>query len=138
MMNYDFAPAADNLAPGVESLSMAQNLALWWSVIMDWYLAQHARGIPVLAVRYADLNAHREQVVKAIFEYCGLPTDQLAKSLSAFERDSQAGTFLARDKPNEGNTFKFNEEQLAEIAEILARHPVIQESDFVAPGTLRL
>lgn len=135
-MNYDFAPAADNLAPGLERFSMPQQLALWWSVIIDWYLAQHAHGIPVLAVNYADLNAHREQVVRAIFEYCGLPTDQLAQSLRAFDRDSQAGTVLARANPNEGNKFKFNEAQLAEIAEILARHPIIKISDFVVPGTL--
>jgi hypothetical protein len=138
MMNYDFAPAAATLAPGLELLSMPQHLCMWWAVIMDWYLAQYAGGIPVLAVHYADLNAHKEQVVRAIFEYCGLPTAQLAQSLRAFERDSQAGTLLAREKPTEGNKPKFTAEQTAEITRILARHPVIRDSDFIAPGTLRL
>jgi hypothetical protein len=138
MMRYDFERLAALVDPDVETLSTPQQLAIWWLAIMEWYLAQHTRGIPVQAVRYADLTAHREQVVTSILEYCGLPTDQVAKSLQAFERDSQAGTFLARDKPNEGNTFRFSEAQLAEITEILARHPVIKESDFIVPGTLRV
>lgn len=138
MMRYDFERLAALVDPAIEELSTPQQLAIWWLAIMEWYLAQYGRGIPVLAVRYADLTAHREQVITAILEYCGLPTNQIAKSLRAFERDSQAGTFLAREKPSEGNAFKFTGEQIAEITEILARHPVIREADFIAPGTLRL
>jgi hypothetical protein len=138
MMRYDFGRLAALVDPTVTELSTPQQLAIWWLAIMEWYLSQQAKSIPVLPVRYADLTAHKEQVITAILEYCGLPTDQVAKSLSAFSRDSQAGTFLAREKPTEGNAFRFNEAQLAEITEILARHPVIRESDFIVPGTLQV
>jgi hypothetical protein len=119
-------------------ISMAQMLVLWWIITMESYQDQYERGIPILAVRYADLNAQREQVLMAIFAFCGLPTNQVAQTLSVFERDSQAGTVLAREKPSEGNAFQLTEGQITEITTILARHPVIKVSDFIAPGTLTL
>jgi hypothetical protein len=102
LFNYNFSPIAVYLDPDTDQVSTVQYLAAWWLAIMEWYVEQAARGIPVLAVRYADIVAHREQVLAAIFEYCGLPVNHISKTLSAFERDSQAGTWLARETPNTG------------------------------------
>jgi hypothetical protein len=134
----DISGFAAYLAADTSEISMAQLLAMWWIITMESYQDQYERGIPILAVRYADLNAQREQVLTAIFDYCGLPTKQVAQTLSVFERDSQAGTILAREKPTEGNAFQLTDEQIAEITTILARHPLIKVSDFIAPGTLTL
>jgi hypothetical protein len=136
--NQDLSGADRYLDADTEQISTAQMLGLWWLIIMEAYLRQAARGIPILPVRYADLNAHREQVLAAIFTYCGLPTEQVAQTLSVFEHDSQAGSFLARENPSEGNALRLTDEQIAEITTILARHPVINVPDFIVPATLTL
>jgi hypothetical protein len=105
---------------------------------MEWYLAQYARGIPVLAVRYADLNAAREQVLSAVFTHCGLPTAGVAETLGVFARDAQAGTLLGRVNPAEGNQLRLSDAQLRDMTTILQRHPVVNDSEFMAPGTLQV
>ena len=126
------------LDEGTTQLSLPQRLTLWWLAVMEWYLAQHERGIAALAVRYDDLNTHRERVVPEVFRYCGLPTTELQEALGVFARDSQAGTHLARDNPEEGNKLRLSDEQRRDVLRILQHHPVVKESDFVVPGTLRV
>ena len=138
MFNYDFTQLASCLDEGATELSTVQLLTLWWLAAMEWYLAKQAEGIPILAVRYADLNARREQVLAALFSYCGLPASKVGETLGAFERDSQAGTGLARENPHEGNKLRLTGAQRDEITRILKRHPVITDSEFIAPGTLRV
>jgi hypothetical protein len=67
-----------------------------------------------------------------------LPTAAVAATLEVFARDAQAGTLLARVNPTEGNQLRLSDAQLCDITTILQQHPVVQESDFIAPGTLRL
>ncbi|MBI1259262.1 MAG: hypothetical protein GC204_17485 [Chloroflexi bacterium] len=127
-----------SLFPGITEISAIQQLTLTWVAAVEPYLHQQQNGIPALAVRYADLNGKRAQTLKAIFEHCGLPVDQVEQALVAFEQDSQAGTMLARERPTEGNAFRLTDEQIAEIKAILRRHPVINTPDFIVPGTLRV
>jgi hypothetical protein len=137
-INEDFTHMSTYLEEGTPEVSLVQHLTLWWLAIMEWYLAQHARGIPVLAVRYADLNAAREQVLSAIFRHCGLPTAAVEGTLDVFARDAQAGTLLARVNPAEGNQLRLSEAQRREITAILQQHPVVNDSEFIVPGTLRV
>jgi hypothetical protein len=138
LLNYDFTHMTAYLDEGTTQLSLPQRLTLWWLAVMEWYLAQHERGIAALAVRYDDLNTHRERVVPEVFRYCGLPTTELQEALGVFARDSQAGTHLARDNPEEGNKLRLSDEQRRDVLRILQHHPVVKESDFVVPGTLRV
>jgi hypothetical protein len=138
LFNCDLTAKRAYLDADNDQVSMVEWLTLWWMIAMDWYLEQATHGIPVMAIRYADLNASREQVLKAIFDYCDLPTDQVSKALGVFDRDSQAGTFLARENPTQGNKLQFTPAQIDEMNRILARHPIIQQSDFIAPNTLRI
>jgi hypothetical protein len=89
-------------------------------------------------VCYDDLNAHREQVVSAIVQYCGLPPTRVSDLLRVFGRDAQAGTALARDKPEKGSEQRSREEEGQAIIRILQRHPVVKTPGFVVPGTLRV
>jgi hypothetical protein len=132
----NFKHLAFCLDPNTEQISTIQQLTLWWIGSMEWYLEQYARSIPILAVRYADLNTAREPVLTKIFAYCGLPVEKVPETLAAFSRDSQEGTFLARENPAEGNRLRLTPPQIDEITRILARHPMIKQSDFFAPGTL--
>ncbi len=138
LINEDFTHMSAYLDAGAAKVSLPQHLALWWLAIMEWYLAQYSQGIPILAVRYADLTAARERVLSAVFRYCGLPPAAVAETLGVFARDAQAGTLLARVNPAEGNQLRLSEAQLREISTILQRHPVVKDSDFIAPGTFHV
>jgi len=81
---YDVTPLLDCLDPGTTTLSTLQFLTVWWMAAIEWYLEQQARGIPVLAIRYDDLNSRREQVVDSVFQYCGLPAAAVPQALGAF------------------------------------------------------
>lgn len=136
ILNRDLSPLTAYLDGGAVEASLPQRLALWWLAVMEGYLAQCERGISALVVRYNDLNRHREEVVRAVFEYCGLPTSSVQAALRVFERDPQAGTFLGREDPSVGNQLRLTEAQVAEIRAILRQHPVINSLDFTPPGSL--
>ncbi len=126
------------LPPQQKSLSLAEQLTLWWIAIMEWYLAQWKNGASVLAVRYEDLNQRRAVTLEALFAYCDLPISAVSLALNAFEYDSQAGTALARDEPQIGATMTLEREAIGEIIAILQAHPQLRHPNFWAPGTLDL
>jgi hypothetical protein len=136
--HYDFAELAACLGEGVMEISSVQQLTLWWLATMEWYLTKYEQGLPILAVGYDTLNSDREQTLTGIFNYCGLPTTQVKRALSVFDKDAQAGTFLARENPREGNQLALSDEQIREITSILGRHPLIKQPDFTPPGTLQI
>lgn len=138
ILNYDLSPVSIYLDPDADHVSLVQMLTLWWLTIMESYLKLAESGIPILPVRYADLNARHEATLAPIFDYCGLPATQIAQTLDVFKRDSQAGTDLAREKPGEGNALRLTDAQVAEITQILSQHPVINDPDFVVPGTVQV
>ncbi len=124
------------LAPQQTHVTLPEQLTLWWIAIMEWYLAQWEQGVPVLAVRYLDLNQRRESTLSAILSYCNLAPEQLPAALNAFESDSQAGTPLARDVPHRGATRLLGDQAVEAIVTILQRHPQLRHPNFWAPGTL--
>jgi hypothetical protein len=126
------------LAPGATELSLPEQITLMWLSCIESYLAHHARGVRSLAVRYDDLVNRREEVVGAILAYGGLPATLGPEILDVFARDAQAGTALARDIPNRGNQERLTDAEVAAVARILARHPVVRTAGFVVPGTLGL
>jgi hypothetical protein len=135
---YDLTSKTSYFEPDTEQLSNIQFLTLFWLIAMESYLAQAAKGIPILAVRYADLKASRERVLTAIFKHCDLPVERAPQPFKAFERDAQAGSALARENPKEGSKLQLTDKQKQEIACILAQHPVIKHSDFIVPNTLKV
>lgn len=137
-MACDVTPLLACLDPDTTAASTVQLLTLWWMAAMEWYLAQQARGVTALAVRYDDLNDKKEQVLSAVFQHCGLPTEAVTRTLGVFAQDAQAGTPLARDVPDQGNQLQLDEMQRQEVLRILKRHPVLQTPDFVVPGTLHV
>lgn len=108
-----------------EAMSILKELTLEWIVSMEWYLAQVERGIPALAVRYADLIDFQEQTLRNIFSYCNLPLNGVQQALNAYSRDSQAGTPLGRENPQKGNKYTLNETQIDLVTGILQRHSIL-------------
>jgi hypothetical protein len=138
LFNGGFEHLTIYLDENTDQISIPQQLTLWWIDSMEWYLAQYARGIPILAIDYADLNAAREQVLDGIFRHCDLPAEHITNALKVFDYDSQAGTFSGRDNPAEGNTLRLTDAQHDDVTRILQRHPIFKDSDFVLPGKLEI
>jgi len=95
-------------------------------------------GIPILPIRYADLNESRKEVLAAIFAHCDLPVEWVSQTFGAFEQDAQAGTDLQREKPGKGNQLQLTEEEQQEMLRILEQQPVVNHSDFILPNTLKV
>lgn len=132
---------ARNLLPylgrQVEEVSTVEDLTLWWLCVMEQYLTAVGHGLPVTAVRYEDLNNHREEALAAIFDACDLRDAKSADVLGAFEKDAQVGTPLAQERGDEAH-LRLTPEQRAEIKAIVARHPVIGTPSFIAPHTAKV
>ncbi len=115
-------------------LTIAQQLTLWWLAVIEWYMAQHNQGVPAMAVSYADLVTTQEETLTAIFHYCGLPTNRVAQGVQAYARDSQAGTRMARENPEEGNRQRLTPDELTAVQKILSKHPLVGQSGFTVPS----
>jgi hypothetical protein len=134
----DFTYLAAYLDPASSTISVVQMLTLWWLLIMGTYLAQKVKDIPILPLRYIDLNSQPQKILSKVFQYCGLSTTLVNRAFEAFSLDSQAGTALARDNTKQGNQLRLSEEQVNEILNMLHRHPVLSQPDLFLPDTVTL
>lgn len=137
-LKVDLTDLRRYLAPDCQTLSLTEQLTLWWVANMEWYLGQWQQGTPVLAVRHSDLNTNSELTLEAIFRQCNLPPTSVQGALAAFAYDAQAGTALARENPNFGAELTISLQAVSEIVTILQRHPQLRHPNFWAPGTLDL
>ncbi len=115
--------------PGRETVCAEEVVAPVWAFSVEEYLRQFARGVPLLALRYNELNADPSASVARLLRFCGLPASALADALRAFERDSQAGLSIARRPRPETFTTEDRDRFLA----TLARHPRIRSPDLLLP-----
>jgi len=115
-------------------LSMASLGAQTWLAAMERYTELHNKGVPFMAFRFDDIKAAREEAVRAIIDYCGLSNVDMKSVYKALERDSQAGSPISQEILA-GRDFKLSDENRADLAQVLAAHPVIQDGHFVVPST---
>ena len=132
-LSGDLSYVAKYLGRAEGEITTAEQCALWWLAVMDWYLEQYERGTPVMAIDFLDLVGAQEETLAAIFRYCGLSPEGVARGLRAYARDSQEGTFLARENPHEINQQGLTPQELQSIQAIIARHPKFSQPDFAVP-----
>ena len=132
-LSGDLTHVADYLGRAEGEITIAQQCALWWLVVMDWYLAQYERGVSTMAIDFSDLVNAQEETLSAIFRYCRLSAEGVERGLQAYNRDSQEGTFLARENPQELNQRGLTPDELREVKAIVARHPHFGQLDFAVP-----
>jgi hypothetical protein len=106
-------------------------LAPAWTSYLDRYMTNYERGVPFHTIRYEELNDQREASLKAVFEYCGLPTSYLQLAMQAFETDSQAGTAISRDV----YSADLAPERIEQFLKLLSRHPRFADPNFVLPDS---
>lgn len=90
--------------------------AVGWAMHADAYRRQVEAGVPFLALSYDQFAADPRGTTARLLEHCELPAAGLERALAAFERDSQAGTVLARDPTRK----KLTEAQVATMLRKLA------------------
>lgn len=94
-----------------------------WLSAMHGYARLRAAEIPILPVRYEDLVRDPSGNLDAIFTYLDLPADRVEDALQAFERDSQAGSFLSREEVGYRSD-SISAEQWLLIRALLQRYPL--------------
>jgi hypothetical protein len=101
---------------------------------MERYLELHDNGVPFMAFRFEDIKSAREEAVKTVIEYCGLSNVDMDAVYKSLERDSQADSPIAQEILA-GRDFKLSDQHRADLAQVLAEHPVIQDGHLVVPST---
>jgi hypothetical protein len=120
----DPAPLADVIDLSAPEVPMELALGPAWSCNMAEYTRHLQAGVPFLALRYNEFNRDREAQIARMLRHCGLPENHARTTLQAFERDSQAGSHLAREVMTE----RLSDARLERLAKVMSR---IQ--DFGAP-----
>ncbi|MEP6826852.1 MAG: hypothetical protein ABJA10_02125, partial [Aestuariivirga sp.] len=105
-------------------------IAALWAIHMIEYLRLWGRDFKFLAVDYHKLNSERLATVQRMFRHCGLSTVNLEQVLTAFDKDSQAGTSLAKNRKLAG----FSETNYQNFRETLARFKSIKSPRMILPG----
>ncbi|MGB3510901.1 MAG: sulfotransferase [Microcoleaceae cyanobacterium] len=108
-----------------------------WLSVMQRYLFLYKKGIPSCAIRYEDLVASPQSIVTSIFQYCELPIYEVDNACKVFTNDSQSGSNLSQENTRNN---QINQLDIVDIRQkidrLLKKHPEIQTSDFIVPGTL--
>jgi Sulfotransferase domain len=105
--------------------------AVGWAHHLKHYLQAIRDGVPMIAVRYNELNQDREKTIRRIFTYLSIATDSVSATLDAFDEDSQRGTRLARDKRD----LNFTEENYVRVAEVFAHPRLAIDPDMILPDS---
>lgn len=107
----------------VDSLPLEVFFAAMYIRQCERYTETIDYGVPYCAVRYNELNQNRESELARIVAHCNLPEDALTRMMRAFNKDSQAGTAIARDVDMQG----FTEEQTSRCLATMAQHPIFND-----------
>ena len=113
-------------------LSFTSMGALMWLAAMERYMELHKNGVPILAIRYEDLNAAPQEVVEKVIAYCGFSNADMTAVHRVLEQDSQAGSVVSQENLQQRD-FKLSDAHRADLAQALQAHPVINSPDFILP-----
>ncbi len=111
-------------------------LSMWIDAIVP-YLEAEQRGVPFFTLRYDDLVAEPERMLRKLLAHLALPADGIDRALGVLPEDSQAGTPIAR-KHGRPNQTVLKVDEVRRITEVLAMHPRKLKPDIVLPGTVSL
>lgn len=122
--------------PSIEIYSGMTFLAVAWAMMLNRYLYMIEAGFQSIAIRYDELSAAPQAILTQLVHDVDLPETVVQSMLTAFERDSQAGTDLARDNKS-GNTVQLPDEDVEAVQVILSKQPIVNHPDYMLPNTLR-
>ena len=109
-------------------------LSTWIDGIVP-YLDAEQRGVPFFTLRYNDLVAEPERMLRKLLAHLALPVDGIHRALGVLPEDAQAGTPIAW-KHGRPNQTALDTDEVRRITEVLAMHPRKLTPDIVLPGTI--
>jgi len=121
----------------LEEINPGLILSLMWLNNMERCLERLDAEQEILPVRYEELKANPEQVIRKIFDYCGVHVTDTSKLLDVLDKDSQAETPISRDQLKQVG-WTIGSDDFAIIQKVIAEQPVINTPDYQLPGTLNL
>lgn len=116
-------PYVDIEAP---EIALEDMIAIGWGRNMEEYSRLLKAGVPFLALRYNELNRDRAASLSHMFVHCGLPADDVAAGLAAFDKDSQAGDIVSSDVGAEAMT----PSQVERVRQVLSRRTTFNDPDL--------
>jgi hypothetical protein len=104
-------------------LSGTELVSFFWLSAVHAYARLRSDGMSILPVRYADMVADPPRTLDTILTYLAVPAGTVPAALRAFERDSQAGSFLSREEASR-RPGTITDEQWESVRNLLDRYPI--------------
>lgn len=136
--NRPIASVEPYFDPSIEMYFGLVNRSISWLLAMVRYLEIYHEDDRLWAIRYEDLMSQRDVTLSKVFTKLDLPKIALQQAQEAFQRDSQAGTKLARDDAHSGNKVRLPDDEIAAVTQILSKQLVVNRPNFILPGTIEL
>ncbi|HEX6507595.1 MAG TPA: sulfotransferase [Chloroflexota bacterium] len=118
-----FSPVLQREAAQRDLEGVEIGACIWLSAMLAFGRA-HGEGLAMLPVRYEDLVARPQETMEMILAYLGLPASRVDVALRAFERDSQAGSPLAREEVIDADT-RLEPEHWDLVRDLVGRYPLM-------------
>ncbi|MCP5100866.1 MAG: hypothetical protein GY943_35390 [Chloroflexi bacterium] len=117
-------------------LSRIEISALAWLSRMDRYLTLHEQGANICGIRYEDMTSQPAQVISELFSFCNISQKYVQETLHVFQRDSQAGSSLAKKKVAAAVPQELTPKHIKQIQNVIQKHDIITSADYLLPGTI--
>lgn len=108
---------------------------LEWLSKVNSYLELKKYNSDIIALRYEDLIANPREMIRAIFDYCGISNEEIESACKAIRLDAHSGTNLAR---NPMPRYKLDKKDRMGIDIAIKRYTEFSGSDVVLPGTIKI
>ena len=79
-------------------MSVAKTWMHVWIAAREAHARHRAAGLPFYEFDYESLKADPERILNGVFEYCEIAVDDWSAIRVCLQKDSQAGSVIARDK----------------------------------------
>lgn len=101
--------------------------AYGWLRQLECFATAQDAGMDFYPIRYNEFNGDRLDGTRTLMRACGLSDGAAQSALSAFESDSQAGTFMGQgDAP-----LRLSDAQKDGARDVLSKHPMFSDADHI-------
>lgn len=108
-----------------------------WSVKVTLALEARQKGISIQPIKYEHLQSQPRATVTEVFEYLGIPLEQVDTAMKALEEDSQENTFFSRKRRSRFADWERTEESVRRSNAILKAFNLPNlNSDYVMDQTI--
>ena len=122
---------------GLETREEATSLEIMGTLyvpVMEKCIEMLGMGIPMFIFRYEELVKEPLDVLRKMYDFCGLSSRTVHNLDAILSRDSQEGTLLSRDAPTEMPS-QLSADDLQKLHQMIQASPHKVPSDGIIPGS---